>query len=379
MTWSTLANQKENSGDLLNEAAFNSTIEKGTATKGSWKQDYEWACKENNITPCPFIMSHFFSGDNEKEVCRIANVNVDLSSWRAMLIACATQDSKVIEVDVHFCEITAQHLKDLAKALEQLGTCRILRIHYLQNMDMKATEVQDALKLVFSDVLNLEYISFMGNDIGDDTLTSCITPVLANNYRLKSLNLSKNSLTDSSVHGMFLALRHRTNIVNISVQNNNLTGSFLATSVGPVISGQYTAAPEDEGTIKEITKTIGDKNKVIKGVNGKRKKAGYSELSELTAPAACIAKNKDGKSVVLNRAIRCIDMSWNKEVTMTNIEKFLEGLAEPVEIADSEAAIEKLVMVTKGALDTWMKDLTNDVVNDFHKGSALVRWEFANK
>jgi hypothetical protein len=264
MTWSTLANQKEDSGDLLSSSVFNTILEKGTASKGSWQKDYEWACNEYKITPCPFINSHLFSGDNEKEVCRIANVSVDLSSWRAMLIACATIGSKVVEINIHFCEIKAKHLMDLAKAIEQVGTCQILRIHYLQNIDMKSTEVQDALKLIFADVLNLEYISILGNEIGDGVLSKCITPVVANNYRLKALNLSKNSLTDSSVKELFLALRHRTNIVSISLQGNDLTGSFLATSVGPVISGEYSATQEDEGAPKEITKIIGDKNKTIK-------------------------------------------------------------------------------------------------------------------
>lgn len=246
--WSSVVNQTGTDEPLLTASVFNGIVEKGRATKGSFVEDYKSVCNEFSITPCPFITASSFKPTEGLEVCRIANAKVDVSNWRAMLIACATQGSKVVQIDIHFCEISVVHLKDLAKAIETVGSILLLRLHYLQNIDVSSSEFMEAIKLLFSDALLLEYLSLVGNDLGDDFLTNYVIPVIPNNYRLRALNLSKNSLTDGPVGNLFMALRHRSNIVNISLQDNKLTGSFLVSSVGPIIGGSLVATSEDDGT-----------------------------------------------------------------------------------------------------------------------------------
>ena len=53
------------------------------------------------------------------EVCRISNAAVDVSSWRAILLAISAVNSRVIEVDVHSCVLSPLQITELAKALEK--------------------------------------------------------------------------------------------------------------------------------------------------------------------------------------------------------------------------------------------------------------------
>ena len=60
---------------------------------------------------------------------------------------------------------------------------------------------------------------------------------------------------------------------------------------------------------KNVAKLVGDKNKAIKDANKTRKKKGYLDLEEITAPAERLVKVEDAMYIA-NRMLRVLDLSF---------------------------------------------------------------------
>lgn len=315
----------EKNGDSLIDN-FTSFIETDLNSKGNSNEDFDQLCQKYNVTPCPFIK---FSRDNEldKDVCKVINGNIDLSSWRAMLLACCCIGSKIKEIVIHNCQLTSKHLQDLATALKKMGTCNILKLQYLQLDNISDTnkmkEFQDAFILLLSDTSCLEYISLKGNNISDEFMKPIIL-TLAENFKLISLNLSFNCLTDITLTTLLQTLRLTTNIKYISMSSNQLLGDCL-TALTSILLGTDVITSEEEARIKSIPKLIVDKNKNIKEINKKRKKSGLSDIMEIIPCLDCTIK-KDGKVVIMNRTILKLDLSFNSTMNLDHIQRFVSSL-----------------------------------------------------
>ena len=158
---------------------FDSLVNEDVVSKGSWKEDYDLFCEKYGVIPCPFITVS--PTKDETESCRVANCEVDISSWRAMLLACSTVGSKVADIYVHNTLINSQHLLDLSKALKKSSVCKAIRLQYISVKtsssivdegsstppDGTDSATIDALKALLSDETCIEYLSLKGNKFTD--------------------------------------------------------------------------------------------------------------------------------------------------------------------------------------------------------------------
>eukprot|EP01034_Spumella_vulgaris_P035831 gene35831-44182_t len=90
-----------------------------------------------------------------------------------------------------------------------------------------------------------------------------------------------------------------------------LFGAFL-----PLLTQFLTGvevSPDDEATVKANVKLLGEKNKIIKDINKKRKKANLPDIPECNASSECITKGegKGAKSSFSNRNFSMLDFSGN--------------------------------------------------------------------
>lgn len=332
-----------NSDDLL--SSYSSLLDKDANSKGSFQDDYEFYCGQFKILPCPFIKASSFGDD---ESCRVTNCIVDLSSWRAMLLACCMIGSKVIEVAIHQSSITPQHISDLSKACEKSARIKIVKLQYLP-LELDGTienPYLDALTNLSNDITGIEYLSLKGNKLGDQIVKALVAS-LSKNLKLKFINLGGNDLTDESAKELFKALRMNTSLRDICLTENSISGEFLISILGPVLLGNEPATADDDAALKTITKYVGDRNKQIKELNKKRKKAGLSDLPEYQLPSECIVK-RDGKSFIFNQCINSIDLSRNP-LDGTQ----LQALVDLIDAASATLSVSasQMSLVCKGPLD----------------------------
>lgn len=332
-----------NSDDLL--SSYNSLLDKEANSKGSFQEDYEFYCAQFKILPCPFINASTIGDD---EYCRVANCVVDLSSWRAMLLAFCTTGSKVIQVTIHQSSITPQHISDLSKACEKSAKVKIVKLQYLPlELDgINESLYLDAFTNLANDITGIEYLSLKGNKLGDQ-LVKVLVASLSKNLRLKLINLGDNDLTDESAKELFKALRMNTSLRDICLTDNRISGEFLISILGPVLLGIEPATVDDDAALKTITKYVGDRNKQIKELNKKRKKAGLSDLPEYQLPSECIVK-RDGKGFIFNQSISSIDLSRNP-LNGTQI----QALVDLIDAASATLSVSasQMALVCKGPLD----------------------------
>lgn len=217
MMWSF----EQNGEEFLSQ--FSVLLDKDSNSVGSFQTDYVSICEQNKVVPCPYIKS--FVVNDGKEQIKVANGMVDLPSWRAMLLACACINSKVVDIYVHSCQITPQHVIDLSKALERMSICTVVRFQYLYLLITPETTPLwiDALKSLFSDTCCLEYISFKGCRFGSEILQGAVS-ALSTNYKLRSLNLADNLLNNDVVMELLKAIKLKTNINEICLSNNQIKG-----------------------------------------------------------------------------------------------------------------------------------------------------------
>jgi len=314
---------------------FAVAVETDTASKGSWQLDYEAFCEKFKIVRCPFVKAAALS--SESESCRVLNAFVDLSNWRAMLLACCTTGSKVIEISVHGARLEPQHLVDMSAALKKMGSCRSLKLQYLDWQDgsglneTNTVQYQEAFVSVLGEV---GYASLKGNSFTDDF----IAPVLASlsqNFKLNLLNLSNNQLSDQSLRVFLKAVRCTTNVKTVSFESNRITGESLSVLGELFLGSDFTA--EDDATVKANTKLVGDRNKQIKEVNKKRKKANLAELKELTPSLDCSVK-KEKTLVHANRSLQRLDLSNNPTLQVESLNALVQALTDTAPLAALPAA-----------------------------------------
>ena len=112
---------------------------------------------------------------------------------------------------------------------------------------------------------------------------------------------------------------------------------------------------------------MSDRNKSIKEINKKRKKAGLSDLSELNPPENRIFKI-DGQSVLINKNVTTIDISRNN-LLLNDTKTFVKPLIEEIKAKGSIAIASAgsflpITLVCKGAA------FGNKQIEDICEGQA---------
>jgi len=244
----------------------------------------------------------------------------------------------VIEISVHGCHLRAQHIEDLATALRRMGSCQALKLQYL---DLRLTEettapMQKALSELLGDSSSgLQYASLRGNAFSDSFMAAII-PALGPNVKLTTLNLAENALTDESGALLVAALRLNSSLRWVSLASNRMTGGFLASMTSFLIGAEL--LPEDDAALKANAKVLDAKNKALKDVNKKRKKAGAAELKDLAAGPDCTIK-REKTLFLVNRSLACLDLSKNTGLSAQLVAAFAQAIAAaPADLALSPAA-----------------------------------------
>jgi len=297
-------------GDKLQGAAFAAELEKAEVSKGDFTTDYAAICATHGITACPFI-----SMTNGTNACRIANTTVDLASWRAALLAIAAEGSTVKELSIHACGVTAQHLEDVATAVEKMGSLAVLKMDYLTVQVAEGDAVEEgksadsgtgahaAFLSFFKGTAAVEYLSLKGNNLNELCSGEDVYNALSENLTLKALSLADNKLDDAACSKVITGLRQANALTELSLAKNLCTGACLSDLQGLLIGSEVSA--EDDAKFKNLSKLIGDKNKAIKDGNKGRKKKGLPDLAELVPPVERVEAGN-----MANRTVRAIDMSF---------------------------------------------------------------------
>ena len=297
--WSDTINLEKNV-DLISE------LGKDTTSKGSFTEDYEAFSLAADIVPC-----NRFDCLQEGAVVRLANTTIDIASWRCMLLAIAMAGSPIKELSIHACELSVDHIADLVTTLEKVGSLDVLKLDFLKLRLSAEQEGADAgrslLSVLSSEKFAIKYLSLRGS-LGDDFVSSeGFYTALAENVALQSLNLAANALSDASVSTICRALRVNAAIAEVSLAQNACTGAFLP-DLASLLTG-IEATPEEDAAWKNVAKLVGDKNKAVKDANKSRKKKGYPDLEEVSAPAERLVK-VDDTSYIANRTLRALDLSF---------------------------------------------------------------------
>lgn len=336
---------------------FSSAVDVDVPSRGGWSEDFTAVCSKYKIlAPCPYIKAVTSgSGPDMQQRIRIINAMIDLSSWRAMLLAACCVGSKVKEISVHNCHIEPVFLQDLATALRKLGTCPILRLNYMQmDLSKSYTEFQSAFVELLSDLTCLEHLSLKGNRLSDDFVAPLISALTENNFKLATLNLSTNDLTDVAAAQLLRSLRFSTSLKRVSLSANLLDGSCLSALSSLLIGTDVSA--EDEAKLKLIGKQVADKNKAIKELNKKRKKSGAPDVIEVVPSHDCCVK-RDGKVVAINRSLAALDLSRNPLLDFQTFQLFSQSIASlptnesplpPAALISTDNHINKLTMLLRG-------------------------------
>jgi len=294
-------------GDKLQGAAFAAELDKAQPSKGTFSTDYEAICATHGIIACPFIS---MSGTN----VRIANATVDLASWRAALLAIASEGSTVKELSIHACGVTAQHIEDVVTTVQKMGSLSVLKMDYLTVQVTEGDAVEEgknadnnAAHPAFSAFLKgtaaVEFLSLKGNNLNKFCTGDAVYNALSENLTLKALSLADNKMDDAACSQVLRGLRQANALIELSLAKNLCTGACLSELKGLLIGAEV--SPEAEAKFKNITKLIGDQNKAIKDANKGRKKKGLAELPELVPPAERIEAGH-----MANRTVRAVDMSF---------------------------------------------------------------------
>jgi len=293
-------------------SGFTAELAKDTVSKGTFKDDLAAIASANGVNLCPYISVS--GGETLGTALRIGGCAIDLPSWRASLLSASTVNSPIVEISVIHCTLTPQHLLDLAQALEKIANLQVLKLDYIQmsGLDEGATLASVLKPFVWGAAAPVEYLSLKGNGLGDDfCLDPSIYSALSGNYSLQSLSLADNGITDAGAAQMLKAARLSLGLRELCLAKNRLRGdTALFSAISDLLAGTGPVSAEDETTWKNAAKVVGDRNKALKDVNKKRKKAGQVELPDVATPAERIAKVEGGLAIA-NRTITALDLSFN--------------------------------------------------------------------
>jgi hypothetical protein len=296
-------------------AEFPAEVQKDIASLGSGRGDFEKFCSAFKIIPCPHIS---FTETSMK----IMNCVVDLSNWRAALLAVSTVNSRIREIVVHGCALSKSHVTDISAALEKAGTIITLKLDYITEISGE-TLPSNFFSPLLMGISFMEYLSLKGNNLTDAFVLDN-SKAISENMTIKALSLSNNLISDIGLTELLRILPYSISIKYLSMSQNQIQGNSLE-DLAILLTGRGITT-EDDTTLKAIAKNVVDRNKALKDLNKKRKKSGLSEFVDLTAPTDRVVKVGTG-SLLVNRSMSSIDLSRN-QISLDGIKALTELLQE---------------------------------------------------
>lgn len=281
--------------------AFMDELAKTESSSGDWKADYSNICSKFSVLPCPFI-----TFDPATKSCRASNCDVDLASWRAAMIACALSNSPVGNLVAYNCRFQSQHLLDISGMLEKRFVFGAVKLDFIDWGDtVVSNDVIMAIGRLISANSTFNYLSLRGCSLQDSNIAAFL-PSLIQSVYIRGLNLANNRITDIGLRSLINVLRCNISLEKISLKNNIIEGSGLI-DLSDIVFG-CPSTPEDDTSFKSISKNAADKNKTIKELNKKRKKAGEVELEEISVPERIVKPSKT-ESILINKQFKLLDIS----------------------------------------------------------------------
>lgn len=291
--------------------------------KGLWSEDFTEYCKLYGILPYP----NFQYGDigSDQAFLRIANGQVDLSSWRAAMLTIGTVGSKISEISLHNVIISPQQLKDLSLTLAKQRYLSVLKLEYITLDSSHSTaDYIEALRSLFTSEIDIDYLSFRGSKLGD-VIVSAISQDLASSFTIRALNLSDNSLSDAAASAIVTSLYTNSGLEHICLSRNFIVGDFLR-FLPPILLGSVSTTDQINAW-KLMSKKIGERSKKVKDLNKKRRKLGLPDIEELNVPER-IAKF-EGQQAIANRVLSSIDISYNS-LTVEKVQELAQQVSSKV-------------------------------------------------
>lgn len=308
--WTSESNAEK---DYIN---FASEIGK-TVSSGSWQNDYEDCCAKHELVPCSFIKTEEL-GESSHSL-KILNAVIDIATWRSMLVACSNTGNTVKELCFSNIQITPKHIEDLSVLLKSSDAITSVKLDYI-TVAGEREEYSASLTSLITNSPFLQYLSLKGNNI-EDSFVAENAVCLRNHTSLVCLSLAENLITDVGMNQLLEILPLAVGLNCISVKRNFVTGASLVPGVENLLCG-VVVTPEIETELKAIGKIVADRNKSIKDGNKKRKKEGLPEVVELIAPASRVVKGES--TLLVNRSIHTIDVSWNEGFGLNEVNAFAD-------------------------------------------------------
>jgi hypothetical protein len=342
--WREDANRNDAIANLAGE------INKLGSTKGSWQADYAAVCTQFSILPCPYITARVIP--ERGTVISIANAVVDIANWRALLLSINVSGANILEIACHNSELKAQHFTDLLVGVDGILDFTTFKLEYSSISEESGAVVTDSLHKLLG--ANIQYISLRGCKFGNDVLAPALV-ALTTNVTIQSINLSDNNLSYPFGAELVKALRLNPFISTVSLAHNSFSDQSLMEILCLSFGMEASSAPaEDAALLKKLNAAVAEKNKNIKNVNKKRKKAGESELTEVPNIPDRQVQVVEGRSVAINRTLRALDFSWNEGMTLECFLAVLEPIVRKATALHSAAHC-------SGPLVVLMKGLVKDV------------------
>ena len=272
------------------------------------------------------------------------------------MLALNTVGSTVLELCVCNVSLTCQHLLDLAALLERGAGLTVLKLDYVTVVDSSSPEqVTAAYKSLFSLSSSsgsssvVSYISLRGDSL-DDSFIAAVRADLLTHLTLCALNLAENRVSDAGAHELMRALTLAPTLRFVSLKRNpGITGQCLCVAspspsrscVAGCTTGTRVSAEED-ADFKNILRAVAERNKLLKEVNKRRKKAGVAELEEFSVAALTARQGRSeaaGENTLFNQSGVFVDLSFN-DIPAEYITQMLQQIASNIrsDVAAAAAA-----------------------------------------
>lgn len=298
--------------------SFASAVGLMAETVGSWQQDYEACCITNKIEACPYFKVADISPTTSS--CKLINTSIDLASWRAMLVAAAAKNSRVVEIVCHNVRLRRQHLVDLISLMKTSEVLMSIKLDYLdfvsEGEGEAATTLGGSLLPLLAEATSIRFLSLKGNGL-DSSFTTPFSSTLMILPCMEGLNLSENNIDDEGVASIFKVFPFCISLKHVALKKNPISGTVLGSHAQDLVQGAPLGATGD-ASLKNMQKIVTDKNKLIQAINKSRKKANLDEIPEVLVPPNRIVissgddkdKDKDKESRVHNSCIELLDFSY---------------------------------------------------------------------
>lgn len=325
ITWTSVVNSNDLVSDFVAALASDSHSQGNT---GDFNSDYKRISEHHNVVPCPFVKVAT-SEDGVKSL-KLIHCEIDLSSWRTMLLALVSCETPVTELVFHGSHLSDEHLFSFKAAMERRPY--VVTVCKMAYCSFEGPRINEGLGAALGS--SVGYISLKGSQLPARFLSAYESnDVCASNVSLQVLDLSSTCVTDADVSALFNGLYLNVGLKTLALRNNNCNGECLDT-LARLITGRVATSEDAAVSLKAVQKAVGERNKLNKDLAKARKAAGLPDLTDVSAPDSRLFK-LGAEGWIVNRGIATVDLSGNP-LTAESIAAFARLVAaqQPAVSAD---------------------------------------------